>query len=44
MSSVGKMYFVCERLNNALTCLYGNETPESFGPDHPFIAVLFQVN
>lgn len=42
MSSVGKMYFVCERLNNALTCLY--ETPESFGPDHPFIALLFQVN
>ena len=30
LSSIGKMYIVSALLQNALTCLYGNETATSF--------------
>ena len=31
LSSVGKMYIVCPLLQNAITCLHGNQTSEFFG-------------
>ena len=41
LSSVGKMYLVCAILRNALTCLYGNATSESFHLDPPTLADYF---
>ena len=42
MSSVGKMYLVCTLLNNALTCLYGNNTSRFFGLDPPSLQEYFR--
>ena len=35
LSSVGKMYVVCALLEDAQTCLYGNQVSEMFGIDPP---------
>ena len=44
LSSVGKMYLVCDILQNALTCLYGNMTSEYFDPRPTNSAGLFYLN
>lgn len=41
LSAVGKMYIVCGLLQNALTCLYGNQTAEFFGIHPPTIQEYF---
>ena len=41
LSSFGKMYIVCALLRNALTCLYGNTTSDSFGCDPPTLQQYF---
>ena len=35
MSSIGKMYIVCALLQNALSCLYGNNTATYFDLEPP---------
>ena len=35
MSSIGKMYIVCALLQNALSCLYGNNTATFFDLEPP---------
>ena len=37
LSPVGKMYVVCALLENAQTCLYGNQVSEMFGIDPPLL-------
>ena len=37
LSSVGQMYMVCSIMQNALSCMYGNQTSEYFGWDPPSI-------
>ena len=41
LSSVGKMYVVSALLQNALTCLYGNETSQYFELDSPSLQDYF---
>ena len=41
MSCVGKMYVVCALLQNALTCLYGNQTSQYFELDPPTLQDYF---
>ena len=41
LSSVGKMYIVSALLQNALTCLYGNETSTFFDLDPPTLEEYF---
>ena len=41
LSSVGKMYIVCALIQNAITCLYGNQTSEFFGLTSPTIHEYF---
>ena len=42
MSRVGKVYIVCSILQNAHTCLYGNQISETFEIDPPAIRNYFQ--
>ena len=42
MSPVGKVYIVCSILQNAHTCLYGNQISETFGIDPPTVREDFQ--
>ncbi|XP_066925268.1 uncharacterized protein [Clytia hemisphaerica] len=42
MSPFGKVYIVCSILQNAHTCLYGNQISEAFGIDPPGIRDYFQ--
>ena len=42
MSPVGKVYIVCSILQNAHTCLYGNQISETFGIDPPTVREYFQ--
>ena len=41
LSQVGKMYIVAAILENALTCLYGNETSQFFELDPPSLHEYF---
>ena len=41
LSSIGKMYIVSALLQNALTCLYGNETATFFDLDPPTLEEYF---
>ena len=41
LSSVGKMYIVSSLLQNALICLYGNQTSSLFFLEPPTLGVLF---
>ena len=41
LSSIGKMYIVSALLQNALTCLYGNETAAFFDLDPPTLEEYF---
>ena len=41
LSSVGKTYVVCALLQNALTCLYGNQTSNFFELDPPSLQDYF---
>ena len=41
LSSIGKMYIVSALLQNALTCLYGNETATFFDLDPPALEEYF---
>ena len=41
LSSVGKMYMVCSIMQNALSCMDGNQTSEYFGWDPPSIQEYF---
>ena len=41
LSSVGKMYMVCSIMQNALSCMYGNQASEYFGWDPPSIQEYF---
>lgn len=41
LSAVGKMYIVCAISRNAMTCLYGNCTPEFFNIDPPTLHDYF---
>ena len=41
LSSVGKMYIVCVILQNAITCLYGNQVSEYFDLDPPTVQEYF---
>ena len=41
LSCLGKMYIVCELLDNAFTCLYGNQTSEYFGLSLPTLQEYF---
>ena len=41
LSSIGKMYIVSALLQNALTCLYGNETATFFYLDPPTLEEYF---
>ena len=41
LSPVGKMYVVCALLENAQTCLYGNQVSEMFGIDPPLLNDYF---
>ena len=43
LSAVGKMYFVCALLRNALTCLYGSTTSSYFGVDPPTLQEYSQL-
>ena len=43
LSSVGKMYLICALLQNAHTCLYGNQTTTFFNLSHQhFNNTLFE--
>ena len=42
LSSVGKMYILCALLQNAITCLYGNQTSEFFDLEPPTLEEYFQ--
>ena len=42
MSSIGKQYVVSALLQNAVTCLYGNNTSEFFGLKPPSLQYYFQ--
>ena len=41
LSSVGKMYFVSAIIQNAITCLYGNQTSRFFGLEPPAVQDYF---
>ena len=41
LSSVGKMYIVSALLQNALTCLYGNQTSSFFDLEPPTLEEYF---
>ena len=41
MSSIGKMYIVCALLQNALSCLYGNNTATFFDLELPTLQDYF---
>ena len=41
LSPVGKMYVVCALLENAQTCLYGNQVSQMFGIDPPLLNDYF---
>ena len=41
LSNVGKIYIVCDLLQNALTCLYGNLTSEYFDCHPPSLEDYF---
>lgn len=41
LSSVGKMYVVCALLQNAITCLYGNQTSKFFNLEPPSVQEYF---
>ena len=41
LSAVGKMYIVCSIIQNALTCMYGNQTSEYFGMQPPTVQEYF---
>ena len=41
MSSIGKMYIVCALLQNALSCLYGNNTATFFDLEPPTLQDYF---
>ena len=41
LSSVGKMYIVCALLQNAIACLYGNQTSKFFGLEPPSVQEYF---
>ena len=41
LSAVGKMYFVCALLENAQTCLCGNQVLEMFEIVPPFLNYYF---
>lgn len=41
LSTVGKMYFVCVLLENAQTCLYGNQVSEMFDITTPSLNGYF---
>ena len=41
LSCVGKMYLVCAVIQNALSCLYGNQTSEFFDLDTPSLEEYF---
>ena len=41
LSAVGKIYIVCARLQNAITCLYGNNTSKYFQLHPPEINEYF---
>ena len=41
LSSVGKMYIVCALIQNAITCLYGNQTSEFFELEPPTLNEYF---
>lgn len=42
MSSIGKLYLVSALLQNAVTCLYGNNTSEFFDLKPPSLQYYFQ--
>ena len=42
LSSVGRTYVVCALLQNALTCLYGNQTADFFEIDPPSLQDYFR--
>ena len=42
MSSIGKLYLVSALLQNAVTCLYGNNTSEFFDLQPPSLQYYFQ--
>ena len=41
LSPVGKMHFVCALLENAQTCLYGNQVSQMFGIEPPTLSDYF---
>ena len=41
LSPVGKMYFLCALLENAQTCLYGNQVSQMFGIEPPTLNDYF---
>lgn len=41
LSPVRKMYVVCALLENAQTCLYGNQVSQMFGIDPPLLNDYF---
>ena len=41
LSSVGKLYIVCALIQNAITCLYGNQTSEFFELEPPTLNEYF---
>ena len=41
LSSVGKMYFACALMQNAHTCLYGNQVSEMFEVNPPTLDEYF---
>ena len=42
LSSVRKMYIVCALLQNAITCLHGNQTSQVFNLEPPTLEEYFQ--
>ena len=42
LSSVGKMYLVCALIQNAITCLYGNQTSKFFELEPPAVHDFFR--
>lgn len=42
LSSVGKMYLVCALIQNAITCLYGNQTSKFFELEPPALHDFFR--
>ena len=42
LSSVGKMYVVCALIQNAITCLYRNQTSKFFELEPPALADYFR--